>query len=61
MKYVLYLRSLQLYTQLGMKVQKIHRVLAFNQKAYLAPYIFFQHGKMQAGTFRFWEGSVQAA
>jgi len=28
-KYVLYLRNLQLYTQLGMKVQKIHRVLGF--------------------------------
>ena len=38
MKYILYLRNLQLYTQLGMKLQKIHKVLAFDQKAYLAPY-----------------------
>jgi len=38
-RYVLYLRNLQLYTQLKMNVQKIHRVLAFDQKAYLAPYI----------------------
>jgi len=46
-KYVLYLRNLQLYTQLGMKVQKIHRVLAFDQKAYLAPYILYNTEKRQ--------------
>ena len=46
-KYVLYLRNLQLYTQLGMKVLKIHRVLAFDQKAYLAPYILFNTEKRQ--------------
>jgi len=40
-KHILYLRNLPLYTQLGMKVQRIHRVLAFDQKAYLAPYILF--------------------
>ena len=34
MKYVLFLKNLQLYTQLGMKVLKIHRVLAFDQQAY---------------------------
>ena len=48
-KYVLYLRNLQLYTQLGLKVKKIHRVLAFDQKSYLAPYILFNTEKrMQA-------------
>ena len=46
-KYVLYLRNLQLYTQLGMKVNKIHRVLAFDQKSYLAPYILFNTEKRQ--------------
>ena len=46
-KYVLYLRNLQLYTELGMNVEKIHRVLAFNQKAYLAPYILFNTEKRQ--------------
>ena len=47
MKYVLYIKNLQLYTQLGMKVQKIHRVLTFDQKAYLAPYILFNTEKRQ--------------
>ena len=47
MKYVLYVRNLQLYTQLGMKVLKIHRVLAFDRKAYLAPYILFNTEKHQ--------------
>jgi len=44
---VLYLRNLQLYTQLGMRVQKVHRVLAFDQKAYLTPYIQFNTEKRQ--------------
>jgi len=57
MKYVLYLRNLQLYTQLGMKVLKMHRVLAFDQKQQH----FVQHRKPPASTFRFWEGLVQAA
>jgi len=46
-KYVLYLRNLHLYTQLGMKVTKIHRVLAFDQRAYLAPYILLNTEKRQ--------------
>ena len=46
-KYVLYIKNLQMYTQLGMKVQKIHRVLAFDQKSYLAPFILFNVEKRQ--------------
>jgi len=53
MRYVLYLRNLQLYTQLGMNVQKIHRVLAFDQKAYLAPYILFNTEKRQQARLDF--------
>jgi len=32
---------------LGMNVLKIHRVLAFDQKAYLTPYILFNTEKRQ--------------
>ena len=38
-KYVLHYRNLQLYVELGMKVKQVHRVLEFNQKPWMAPYI----------------------
>jgi len=44
-KYVLHIKNLQLYTELGLKVAKIHKVLACEQKAFLAPYIQFNTEK----------------
>ena len=38
-KYVVHYRNLQLYLYLGMKVTKIHRVLEFNEKPWIEPYI----------------------
>ena len=38
-RYVLYYRNLQLYSQLGMWLKKIHRAVHFDQSPWMAPYI----------------------
>ena len=37
--YVLHIKNLQLYLSLGMKITKVHKVMSFEQKAWLKPYI----------------------
>ena len=44
-KYVLHVRNLNLYKDLGMKLTKIHRVLQFNESPWLAKYIDFNTNK----------------
>ena len=38
---MLHYKNLQLYTDLGLKVKKVHRVLEFNQSPWLRQYIDF--------------------
>ena len=38
-KYVVHYRNLHLYLSLGMKLKKVHRILEFNEKPWLEPYI----------------------
>ena len=40
-KYVTHIRNLKLYVSLGLVVTKIHRIVAFDQRAWLEPYIDF--------------------
>lgn len=39
--YVLHYKNLQLYLRLGMKLKKIHRILEFQQEAFMKPYVEF--------------------
>ena len=38
-KYILHLKNLQLYLSLGLKLTQIHKMLAFDQKDWMRPYI----------------------
>lgn len=52
-KYKLHYRNLKLYLQLGLKLVKVHRVLAFDQKPWMKPYIDFNTDKRKQATTDF--------
>ena len=51
--YIVHYRNLKLYLQLGMKLEKIHRVLAFHQAPWLKPFIDFNTAQHAAATSEF--------
>ena len=51
--YVCSLKNLQLFLQHGLKLKKIHRVLAADQSNFLKPYIDFNSKKRQKATSKF--------
>ena len=40
-KYMLHYENLHLYSRLGLKLKKVHRVLEFNHSQWLKPYLEF--------------------
>ncbi|XP_052124667.1 uncharacterized protein LOC127749656, partial [Frankliniella occidentalis] len=52
-KYIVYSATLKLYLSLGLKIEKIHRVVKFNQKPWLEKYIRFNTEQRQKCTSEF--------
>ena len=44
-KYVVHIKTLQYYLKMGMKMGKAHRIITFQQRAWLKPWIDFNTGK----------------
>ena len=54
-KYIMHFKILKLYVELGLEVSAIHRVLSFDQKKWMAPYIELNSRKRQEATNKFEE------
>ena len=52
-RYVVHYRNLGLYLELGLQLEKIHRVVAFYQSAWMAPYINFNIEQRQKAKSEF--------
>ena len=51
--YIIHYRNLKLYLSLGMVLQKIHKILKFNQKAWMKPYIDYNTNQRKLTTSSF--------
>ena len=58
-KYVVHYRNLKLYTQIGMVVSIVHRVLQFQQTPWLKPYIHFNTKQRSLATTVFGKDSYK--
>ena len=47
-KYVVHIKTLQYYLKMGLKMTKVHRIMKFQQRAWLKPWIDFNTGKRKA-------------
>ena len=54
-KYTLHYQTLKLYVELGLKVTKVHRALAFKQSKWLAPYVQLNTQKRKEAQNKFEE------
>ena len=54
-KYTLHYQTLKLYVELGLKVTKVHRALAFKQSKWLAPYVQLNTRKRKEAKSKFEE------
>jgi hypothetical protein len=52
-KYVVHYKNLRLYKQLGMKVKKVYRVLEFDEKPWMKPYIHLNTELRKKAKFSF--------
>ena len=52
-KYVVHYKNLQYYLSLGMKLEKVHRILKFKQSDWLKEYLQFSTKKRQESTDEF--------
>ena len=51
-KYVVHIKTLQYYLKMGMKMTKVHRMIKFQQRAWLKPWIDFNTGKKPKAILR---------
>ena len=52
-KYIVHYRNLHLYLSLGMKLKKVHRILEFNEKPWMEPYICLNTELLKKATSAF--------